>query len=49
MFTDEELDTIDKFLGTLETCEYMGIAPRFSQETFDELVSIRYRILHQLG
>lgn len=40
MFSYNELEQIDRFLSTLETCEYMGIPPRFDETTAVELRNI---------
>lgn len=40
MFTYSELEQLDRFLSTLETCEYMGVAPRFDETTVCELRNI---------
>lgn len=40
MFSYNELEQIDRFLSTLETCEYMGVAPSFDEETVIDLRNI---------
>lgn len=40
MFTYVELEEINRFLSTLETCEYMGVAPKFDEATVCDLRNI---------
>jgi hypothetical protein len=47
MFTTEELGQINRFLSTLDTCEYMGVAPTFTYKTYEEFRAIWSRVIDE--